>query len=84
MEEMMKYKIKILFITFLSLLLGSHALMPHHHHYDSFFLHGHPYASDIELDNHKSNSPDYHCHAFNNISDNGSQDKLAEQPFTGH
>jgi len=69
-------KIKILFVTAVILMVGSHALLPHHHHYDSHYSHKYPLPVESNYDHSDSDSPGYHCHAFNHLLDDGYPHKL--------
>ena len=77
------YKIKLFFVAAVLLMLGSHALLPHHHHFDSHFSHNQRLPVDSSHEN--SESPAFHCHAFNHLLDNGYHHKLIKfiqyQPF---
>ena len=67
-----KHKSKF-FILIAGLIIFAHAVIPHHHHFDS--IEAHPENLECETtnwDRHNEN-PDTHCHAFNLIiSENGS------------
>jgi len=52
-------KIKLTLIWLISLMLFSHAVIPHHHHFDSVFEH----SQESDHSNEKSQ----HCHAFNDL-----------------
>ena len=70
------HKIRLLFVTSIILMLGSHSLLPHHHHYDSHFSHEYPLPVDSNPDAGESDNPGYHCHAFNHLLDDGYQHRL--------
>lgn len=72
------HKIRLLFLTASILMLGSHALVPHHHHYDSHHTHSHslPFESDHHAN--ETESPEYHCHSFNHLLDDGYHHKLTQ------
>ncbi len=55
--------INLSLVWLISLMFLSHALIPHHHHYDSVFEHHQGHDSD------KQHSEDdaSHCHAFNQL-----------------
>ena len=55
--------INLSLVWLISLMLLSHVLIPHHHHYDSVFEH------QQNHDNDKQHSEDNatHCHAFNQL-----------------
>lgn len=70
------HKIKPLFVTAIILMLGSHALLPHHHHFDSHYSHKYPLPIDVKHEASESDTPNYHCHAFNHLLDDGYHHKL--------
>jgi hypothetical protein len=67
--------------TFLAgLIILAHAVVPHHHHFDS--IETHPENIDCEntrTDKHNEN-PDKHCHAFNLIISNKANDLVVNTP----
>ena len=52
-------KIKLSLVWLIGLMLFSHAVIPHHHHFDSVFEHS-------QETNH-SDEKSQHCHAFNDL-----------------
>lgn len=72
------HKIHLLFVTAIMLMLGSHALLPHHHHFDSHYSHNYPLPVDSKHDHNESDNPATHCHAFNHLLDNGYHHKLIQ------
>lgn len=70
------HKINRLFVTAIILMLGSHALLPHHHHFDSHYSHNYRLPLDSSHNHSESDHPAFHCHAFNHLLDNGYHHKL--------
>ena len=69
-------KIKLLFVSAVVLMLGSHALLPHHHHFDSHYSHNYRLPLESSHNHSESDDPAFHCHAFNHLLDNGYHHKL--------
>ncbi len=72
------HKIRLLFVTATILMLGSHALVPHHHHFDSHHSHGHSLPIESHHHANESENPEYHCHSFNHLLDDGYHHKLTQ------
>jgi hypothetical protein len=57
----------LIFIGLASLVIFTHAILPHHHHFDSLFSHHEEEASDsCHQENHPEDKAE-HCHAFNDL-----------------
>lgn len=72
--------------TFLILITGiiifAHAVIPHHHHYDSVEAHSEKLeCENTRLDKHNENQ-DTHCHAFNLIISEKANDIVVNSPAT--
>ena|GEM_PF-3691698 len=72
------HKIRLLFVTATILMLGSHALVPHHHHFDSHHSHGHSLPFESDQPTNESGNSEYHCHSFNHLLDDGYHHKLIQ------
>ena len=74
---------KIVLMLLAGLIILFHAIIPHHHHFDS--IESHPENLECETTNTNSHNenPDMHCHAFNLIfSENGSDLIVHSTPAT--
>ncbi|MGM0531312.1 MAG: hypothetical protein ACQER7_08170 [Bacteroidota bacterium] len=73
-----KNKISIYFLGLIGLLFLAHAVVPHHHHYDSNSIPVHPSTEDCQHESNGSKETDYHCHAFNNLVVDNYRDQLVQ------
>jgi hypothetical protein len=67
-------------ILIAGIIIFAHAVVPHHHHFDS--IETHPENIDCEntrTDNHNEN-PDTHCYAFNLIISEKANDLVVNTP----
>ncbi|WP_198416754.1 hypothetical protein [Marinilabilia rubra] len=64
--------IALFFLWLAGLVIFSHEIIPHHHHFHSVYTHTHTTHGDDCDHSHKSGDPfddaSNHCHAFNDIT----------------
>ena len=57
----------LIFIGLATIVIFAHAILPHHHHFDSLFSHHEKETSDsCHQENHPEDNAE-HCHAFNDL-----------------
>jgi len=65
--------IHLIFVWLIGLMLFTHGITPHHHHFDSIFEHA---SENNHSDGHSDEDPS-HCHAFNDMVFVGSEDAVS-------
>ena len=68
------------FILIAGIIIFAHAVVPHHHHFDS--VEAHPENLECENTRHDKHNenPDTHCHAFNLIISEKANDLVVNTP----
>lgn len=59
--------ISIALVWLAGLILFNHAVLPHHHHFDSLFSHQNNTECSNSQSEEQNEDSDSHCHAFNDI-----------------
>jgi len=59
--------IRTMMVLLAGLVILSHSLIPHHHHYNSCFNDNYGAQGEIPCNDESSDKADTHCHAFNTI-----------------
>ena len=59
--------IRTMVVLLAGLVILSHSLIPHHHHYNSCFNDNYGAQGEIPCNDESSDKADTHCHAFNTI-----------------